>query len=750
MTDPGIVFPMIAVVLLTIIWGTTGLWIKSDYAEARQTAARSTAHLAQTYEAQVLRGLREIDRTLKVIKYAYENGNGTAVLSDLRDRELLLPDLLFTVDIADIVGNIPASTGGPAVANVFDQAYFQAARHLETLAISIPQHQPDSGEWTLHFSRRLNSPDGRFAGIAIVSVSPDYFVSGYEQRSLGENGVLGLLGTDGIFRVRRTGDSITYDDTVDYETVMAPDQGFKGHAEVTLNDWDNVQRYTVARELYAFPLAVLVGISESEQLVAAEQSRNAHLLKATAASILGILVIMSLGILSRKLQLSRMRALEEQIEHAKEVEYLAFHDGLTGLPNRSLFSKYLQKFVSNASRYDRQLPVLFLDLDRFKLINDTLGHDAGDELLKQVASRLQSSLRDSDIAARLGGDEFVVLLPELNDQEHLAAVATKILDSVRRPFTLAGKEYRITVSIGISSYPQHGEDEQTLMKNADIAMYNAREEGKNTFKHYSEALNANSLEHLAIESDLRGALERREFTLFYQARQNISSSITGIEALLRWDHPELGLIAPKQFLPFAEELGLSVQIGKWVLESACRQCVAWKKQGLVFASMAVNLSAREFYDEVLMESITGVIHETGMDPRLLEIEVAESMLMQDLENALLILDRLREIGVRVAVDNFGAGYSTLSTLKQFKLDTIKVDGTVIRDITSNAEVQDMVVAIIGMAKVLGFTVVAEGVETREQAELLAHRSCDELQGYYFSKPSPASSMSALLFAQKNG
>ena len=366
-----------------------------------------------------------------------------------------------------------------------------------------------------------------------------------------------------------------------------------------------MRRYTSARQLYEFPLAVIVGLSADEQLAATRRSLHTYLWRAAAGSLVLILIAIVLGRLSRQLALSRQRAVEEQIAHAARVEYLAYHDGLTALPNRSLFSKLLGQSISQAHRYDRQLAVLFLDLDRFKQINDTLGHEAGDQLLQEVATRLKACLRDSDTVARLGGDEFVVLLPELDVEKYAATVAQKILSAVARPFVLLGQEFRVTASIGISTYPQDGLDEQTLTKNADIAMYQAKEEGKNNFQFYSEKLNANSLERLTLESGLRHALERNEFQLHYQAKRDIRSGrITGMEALLRWQHPDLGTVAPMQFIPVAEETGLIVPIGKWVLKTACLQNVAWQSEGLPHLSMAVNLTARQFSDEGLLPDLT--------------------------------------------------------------------------------------------------------------------------------------------------
>ena len=347
------------------------------------------------------------------------------------------------------------------------------------------------------------------------------------------------------------------------------------------------------------------------------------------------------------------REVNERKAAAERIEYLAYYDSLTALPNRRLFSELLRRSISHSRRHHHRLAVLFIDLDRFKTINDTLGHEAGDSLLKEIASRLKNSLREHDVVARLGGDEFVVLLPEGAEEAHAGAVAQKILTAVGRPLTLLGQEFRITASIGITTCPNDGTDEATLMKNADVAMYQAKAEGKNNFQFYSEELNANSLERLTLESSLRRALERDEFELHYQPKIDFPTGrITGVEALLRWRHPELGLVGPTRFIAMAEETGLIVPIGRWVLKAACLQNIAWQREGLPAVTMAVNLSARQFNDENLMHDVADILEETEMDPAILELEITESMLMHNVEKAMRTLNSLKQIGVRLAIDDF--------------------------------------------------------------------------------------------------
>jgi diguanylate cyclase (GGDEF)-like protein/PAS domain S-box-containing protein len=423
-------------------------------------------------------------------------------------------------------------------------------------------------------------------------------------------------------------------------------------------------------------------------------------------------------------------------KHAEEkIQYQATHDALTGLPNRLMFSQLLNQAIKSARRYKRQFAVLFIDLDRFKIINDTMGHDAGDQLLQEIAARLKQTLRAVDITARLGGDEFVILIEEVSDSSHVSTVAHKIITSIIKPLTIMMQECRITASIGISIYPKDAEDEQSLMKNADMAMYLAKEEGKNNYQFYSEDVQSKSLERLSIETNLRFALERNELSLHYQAKLDFKTNvITGVEALLRWQNPNLGSVTPTQFIPVAEESGLIIPIGRWVMRAACAQNVAWQRQGLPPVCMAVNLSLRQLTDDNLIDDIRTALNDSGMAPNLLELEITESMVMHNPARMISILAKIKSLGVRLAIDDFGTGYSSLAQIKHFPIDTLKVDRSFIRNIPQDVEDKAITEAIIAMGKTLSLTVVAEGVETQEQLDFLREHSCDEMQGFYFSKP----------------
>jgi len=431
---------------------------------------------------------------------------------------------------------------------------------------------------------------------------------------------------------------------------------------------------------------------------------------------------------------------------AKEIERLAFFDSLTGLPNRILLKDRLTQMLTRARRHTEKVALLFIDLDRFKEVNDTLGHSYGDQLLQVVAERLESSLRNSDTVARLGGDEFVVLLEAVADRERVAEVAEKLLLSLSYPVQLGVREIYTAGSIGISLFPVDGEDVDTLFKNADTAMYHAKEGGRNTFRFYSADMHASALELLTLSSYLRHSLERNELFLLYQPQINFSSgAMVGVEALLRWRHPELGLIPPDRFIPMAEETGLIEEIGSWVIEQACFQAAAWIASGLPPIRVAVNLSAKQFRDPGLTATVRSILNQSGLPAHLLELELTEGMLIENLNSTRTTLHALKAMGISLAIDDFGTGYSSLSYLKHFPLNRLKIDKSFVQEIADpSGDSAAIVKAIIVLAHTLKLTVIAEGVERRDQLVFLKKQRCNELQGYYISHPLHAERIAELL------
>jgi diguanylate cyclase (GGDEF)-like protein/PAS domain S-box-containing protein len=423
------------------------------------------------------------------------------------------------------------------------------------------------------------------------------------------------------------------------------------------------------------------------------------------------------------------RTMSLQMAHSAE------HDFLTGLPNRMLLSDRVSQSIVLARRHAKQLALLFLDLDGFKHINDSLGHPIGDKLLQSIAKRLITCVRASDTVSRQGGDEFVVLLSEMQHPEDAAIAARRMLESVAAPHSIDQHELHVTTSIGVSVYPDDGLDAETLIKNADTAMYQAKENGRHSYRYFKQEMNARAVERQFIEESLRRALERHEFALHYQPKINFKTdAITGAEALLRWTHPTRGPISPSEFIPVAEDCGLILPIGNWVLRQACEQARAWVDAGLPVGSMAVNVSAREFRDENFLDGLFVILGETGLDPRLLELELTESVLMKHSDSAACVLHALRDRGVQVAIDDFGTGYSSLSYLQKFPIDALKIDQSFVGQIKAAKDDASIVSAVISMARSLHLRVVAEGVETHEQLEFLQAHDCDEAQGFYFSRP----------------
>ncbi len=456
------------------------------------------------------------------------------------------------------------------------------------------------------------------------------------------------------------------------------------------------------------------------------------------------------GKLDRELLVRAMHYSIERKRYQEQIEHQANYDALTGLPNRNLLLDRLKQAVSS-QRQARSIAVVFIDLDHFKLVNDSLGHNAGDKLLQKMAERLRSAVRDGDTVSRMGGDEFILVLNDQHNEEIIFRAMQRIVGKVNEPLTIDGRELYVTASAGISLHPQDGADVETLLKNADAAMYRAKENGRNNFQFYTAEMNMLVNERLSLETSLRRALERDEFLLHYQPKLNLKTGrIVGVEALVRWQHPEWGLIYPDRFIPLAEETGLIVQIGEWVLRTACTQNRAWQDAGLPLIVMSVNLSPRQFRQDALFRSVARILSETGLRPEHLEMEITESMVMHNAEASIAILKGLKEIGVHLSVDDFGTGYSSLAYLKSLPIGILKIDRSFVHDINGPGGKSDGVLAqaIISLGHSLKLKVIAEGVEEDAQLAFLKANHCDEAQGYLFSRPVPPENCGLLLAAAK--
>ncbi len=852
--ETHISLPLFALLLLVVIWMATDHFITIERNAAVTAARNSSQELIGTFEAQMMRNLSGIDQTLKVVKYAVEMNGTTGALPALDEQGLLPARQLFVVKIADRNGTIVATHPASATADVSGQSYFKFHRWGKASTVFVSETLPDpvTKHWRLHFTRRLDDGTGHFAGIAIVEADPGYFTSGYERTRQGESGMLGLFGTDGVFRALRVGDKIS---SGQQAPILAHDDG---RGEVMVSPWDGVRRYTSVLELQGFSLTAMVGLSEQESMAAFNKQRRNYLAGAASGSALLVVIVTMICVWSYQLTRTRRRIRRAQETYAaaseasldaffvmrticdnhgaitdfvidatntraevltgmskralrgknlrvvlpayredgifedlvkvtlvggvheaewqaewqvgtaaprmhwlhrqvvaveggvvaivrditerklteERIRHMAHHDDLTGLPNRSLIRDRLDQAILHAERRQRCVAVAFIDLDGFKLVNDGLGHNAGDELLKVVGARMAKCVRREDTLGRFGGDEFVIILSDQADNPlAITPLLEKIRQAVTEPVLLEGQEVQVSCSMGVVMYPRDGEDPNTLMMNADAAMYRAKELGSNNFQFYTREMNASVEEKLVLLEGLRSALDEHQFHLVYQPKVDLRSGlILGVEALIRWQHPEHGLVSPLRFIGLAEESGLIVAIGEWVLQTACRQNKAWQDAGLAPISISVNVSPRQFEEKRLVERVAQALHESALDPKLLELEVTESLIMRDLAQSVGKMRELEAMGISLSIDDFGTGYSSLSALKSFPISSLKIDKSFVRELADNPDDQAIAMAVISLGHKLNLRVIAEGVETEQQCTFLRDNDCDEMQGYLFSRP----------------
>jgi len=1023
---------------LALVWAGAFYLIGNERAAVEKAVAESSRELAETYEAQSVRSLGAIDQTLKTVKYAWEHhGHGKVSLADLRAKGLLPPAFIFHVGIADSEGRVIDSTRARAADDIGFEPHFTAHRDRASGEVYVAQTiRSVNGDVSLSFSRRLDGPDGRFDGVVTVTVDPQYFTSGYEHSRLGAEGVLGLLGTDGIFRVRRSADRIATGDAIGAAVAARLADRDDGTSVVMTNPWDGVIRYTNARRLHGFPLIAVAGLSVDEQFAAFATRRRNLLLEAAAISAALLAAMVLLGRVSWQLARNRQRMrkvqetffaaseasldgffllrsvhdqegvitdfvvedlnsraesliamsrrellgqrlgnlfpeirtngvlaelvsvaatgimrerewrsrtmmlsslwlhrqvvrvedgvvaivrditerkrgeilraqqgrvlemiasstpLEEVLErvtqlvesqspqvmgavrllgdngrlqHAaapavapefieaadrlpaagtcsaaverraataspdigadprwdalrtaaaaagvrscysvpilsheqlvmgtlvlygraaheptpvevqvadmaarlagiaierrrteERIRHMAHHDALTGLPNRNLLDDRLRQAMLHAQRYDHVVMVALIDLDNFKLVNDSLGHNVGDDLLCTVATRMTGCVRRTDTVARLGGDEFVIVLldggaraeagrGQRGSAEGASDTLRKIADTIARPVKIGPHALEVTCSIGVAVYPHDGTDIVTLLRNADAAMYRAKELGHNRCEFYTAEMNQRIREKRDLQDGLRRAIANAEFRLLYQPQVDLASDrIVGVEALLRWERPGIGPVSPAVFIPLAEDTGQIVAIGDWVLHTACRQACAWEDAGLPPVKMSVNVSARQFREANLVERVRHALAESGLPPQRLELELTESAIMQDVQRAVTTMEELRALGVQLSIDDFGTGYSSLASLRRFPIGRLKIDRSFVHDVPDSEDGKAIAAAVISLGHQLKMRVIAEGVETTAQLDFLKANGCDEMQGYLYSKPTTADVLATLL------
>ncbi|MYM31327.1 EAL domain-containing protein [Duganella sp. CY15W] len=842
--DTHVSLPLFALMLLVAIWVVTFHEIDAERQHAQEAAVDSLQEMLGTYEAQVARSLDGIDQTLRMLKYAVERKGTLGALPELGREGLLPPGVVFVVSIVDRSGMTVASNPHALPISVADEGYFKfhQERDTGTTYVSPAIRDAANSEWHLHFTRRLDDAAGNFAGIVIVETDPAYFTSSYERSRLGEHGMLGLVGVDGVVRALRSGDKMSFG------------QKLEGQG-----------KYSGMRALHGVGLNVLVGLEEQELMAAFERQRREKLLEggvlsgglilitgllwlwswqgartrarmrraqetyaaASAASLDAFFVMREVrdahgeivdfkivdanmraaqmagcskqhlcsttmctlipearhnGMLRHLIDVMQQGGVHEQewqstlpqlrarwlhqqvvavrggivaivrdISERKLAEermvHLAHHDTLTGLPNRSLIADRLEMTIAQAQRNGNSVLVAFIDLDGFKLVNDGLGHNAGDELLKVVAERMSGCLRASDTVGRFGGDEFVLLLTEYGSVMDAAPVLERVREAVLQSVNVCGQDVQVSCSIGVSVYPNDGSDAETLLMNADAAMYRAKETGKNNCQFYTREMNESIEEKLLLLDGLRGALEASQFCLLYQPKVDLRTGrVFGVEALVRWEHPEQGVIGPDRFIPLAEESGMILGLGEWVLRTACQQNRAWQDAGLPPLRISVNVSPRQFEDPRLVERVQHALNDSGLAPEWLELEVTEGVIMRDLQQAVAKMAELRAMGVSLSIDDFGTGYSSLSALKSFPISTLKIDKSFVRDLGRSDGDEAIASSIIELAHRLRLRVIAEGVETEQQRGFLRENGCDEMQGYLFSRPLPAMQLAEMLMA----
>jgi diguanylate cyclase (GGDEF)-like protein len=844
--DTHVSLPLFALMLLVAIWMVSFHEIDAEREHAQEAAADSLRELQGTYEAQVARSLDGIDQTLRVLKYAVERKGALGALPELGREGLLPPGVVFVVSIVDRNGMTVASNPRALPISVAGESYFKFHQERDSGTTYVSQATRDAAntEWHLHFTRRIDDDAGNFGGIVIVETDPAYFTSSYERSRLGERGMLGLVGADGVVRALRIGDQMSFGQQ------MGADANPIGTPAVVPN---SLHRYSGMRALHGVPLNVLVGLDEEEMMAGFERQRREKLWESAIASAVLVFITALLwlwswqgarnrahvrraqetyaaasavnldaffvmrevrdaggeivdfsfvdvnmraeqmtrlskrqlcgmtlcglmpqardnGLFDHLVHVTRIGGVHEQewesniptlrarwlhqqvvpveggivaivrdISERKLAEermlHLAHHDTLTGLPNRSLIAERLEMTIAQAQRNAGSVLVAFIDLDGFKLVNDGLGHNAGDELLKVMAQRMSGCLRAGDTVGRFGGDEFVLLLNATGQGADAAPVLERVREAVLQSICLSGQEVRVSCSIGVAVYPNDGDDAETLLMHADAAMYRAKELGKNNCQFYTREMNADIEEKLALLEGLRGALDGNQFHLVYQPKVDLRDGhVFGVEALVRWAHPEHSVIGPDRFIPLAEESGMIVALGEWVLRTACFQNRAWQDAGLAPLRISVNVSPRQFEEQQLVSRVATALADSGLAPEWLELEVTEGVIMRDLPGTVAKMAQLRAMGVSLSIDDFGTGYSSLSALKSFPISTLKIDKSFVRDLGRNEGDEAIASSIIDLAHRLKLRVIAEGVETEQQRSFLRANGCDEMQGYLFSRP----------------
>jgi diguanylate cyclase (GGDEF)-like protein len=730
-----IAIPALGVLVLALLWTVISARLSVERESTYREATASAAILSSALEQHTVKAIHQVDQITRFVKYEFEKSPEHFDLTNTVEKGVVQSDTLVQVALIDERGILIASTAesNPTPIDLSDREHFRVHEHEndDQLYISKPVLGRVSHQWTLQMTRRLNHPDGSFAGVVVVSEDPGYFTSDfYNNAAIGKDGVIAVIADNGAVLARRTG------------LARNPAGAFSAsgsypiseHVSGTMVDpIDHIKRIVSYRHIDGYPMGVLVGLSEAEEFADYNHTRNVYLLMAGFISLAMLAFFaVATGLIGKLLGRER------------EMTHLVEYDLLTGLRNRYATLQGLRQDVGDPANVGR-LAILFIDLDNFKTVNDTLGHNAGDIVLQMTASRLSEAVGGTGVLSRIGGDEFVVVLKGGDVERQAVQLAESVRQTFVHPFDVRGTSFVLHASIGIALYSVGSESEIDLLKKADLAMYSAKDAGKNCYQFYSPHLSHRADHLMQWEQQLRVALAENQLFLVYQPKIDLERRcITGFEALARWDHPQQGVISASEFIPVAESTGLIVPIGDFVIQTACRQLAAWQREGYETLSLAVNISAVQFWRGDLYETISRAIEETGIPANRLELEITETAMMEypDLVSEKIVA--LKQLGVSIALDDFGTGYSSLSYLNRFSVDTLKVDRSFVQAIPADRSVCVMVSAIVNLARSLGLTVVVEGTETEEQIAWLSALGNIQAQGFLFSRPVPADGIAALL------
>jgi diguanylate cyclase (GGDEF)-like protein len=726
-----------ALTLLAVIWLAVWQQIETERIALERDVAQDTANLALVFEQNIARTLSEIDRVALFLRHTYEQNPSAADWPAMVKERYTVNEHTLQIAVIGAQGRLIATSYGPQPApaiDLSDREHFRVHRDSNTdrLFVSKPLIGRATGRWSVQLTRRFNDARGAFAGVIVISLDPDHLSKTYSSLTLGTGGGLALVGSDDI--IRAGAGSFAGELGRGIRSNLLPERAAysENGTEFFLEQNKGMRRVVASRPVAGHSLFVLVAGRDVAQDATRLRMQQNYLI---GAAVLSVIVVLSM-----------LAAVSSRRRHERQINHFARNDALTEIANRVSFRDKLDALLSDPVGKST-FALHLIDLDRFKAVNDTYGHPVGDKLLKAVADRLRSGVRAGDLVARLGGDEFAVIQIEVGSESDAAALAGRVCAVVSQPYAIDGLRIEIGASIGIALGGRDGASAPGLLKAADLALYTAKSGGRGIYRFFKEEMGATARARREIEESLRTALDARQLELHYQPIVSLESGRpTGYEALLRWRHPERGLIPPAVFVPVAEETGLIIPIGAWVIETACRE-IARRSSDL---RLAVNLSPIQFNSPHLADTIRQALATSGLEARRLEVEITESTLMQRDNVTIGLLSELRAMGVKIAMDDFGTGYSSLSYLHTYPINCIKIDRSFVKTLGENASAAAIVGAITNLARALGMTTTAEGVETRAQLEQLAANGCTEVQGYYFSAPRPADEILPPLMSSGEG